>query len=99
MSDSFYILEAVILVTHQVIDGVKTQIQGRLAPKSIFFFVFLFSRATPMAYRGYQARSLIRVVAAGQHQSHSNTGSEMHLLPIAQLIATPDPSPTELGQG
>ena len=37
--------------------------------------VFLpFSWATPMAYRGSQARGRIRAVAAGLHQSHSNAG-------------------------
>ena len=45
-----------------------------------FFFCLLpFSRATPMAYEGSQARGLIRAVAAGLRQSHSNVGSEPHL--------------------
>jgi len=44
----------------------------------VFFFVsfFVFSRAAPVAHGGSQARGLIRAVAAGLHQSHSNTGSE-----------------------
>ena len=65
---------------------------------SFFFFFFFFafwlfaiSRATPMAYGGSQARGLIRAVAAGLRQSHSNEGSEPHLRPTPQLIATPDP--------
>ena len=38
----------------------------------LFFFFFLsFSRATPTAYGGSQARGLIRAVAAGLHHSHS----------------------------
>ena len=40
----------------------------------IFFFfgLFAFSRATPTAYGGSQARGLIGVVAASLHHSHSN---------------------------
>ena len=37
-------------------------------------FFFSFSRATPVAYGGSQARGLIRAVATGPHQSHSNGG-------------------------
>ena len=51
-----------------------------------------------MAYRGSQARGQIRAVAAGLHHSHSNAGSKLHLGPLSQLMATPDPRPTELGQ-
>ena len=47
--------------------------------------------ATPMAYRGSQARDLIGAVAAGPHQSHSNVGSEPFLQPTPQLTATLDP--------
>ena len=36
--------------------------------------VFYPFRATPVAYGGSQARGLIRVVAAGLHQSHSDGG-------------------------
>ena len=43
-----------------------------------FLFVCLF-RATPVAYGGSQARGLIRTLAAGLHQSHSNTRSNPHL--------------------
>ena len=60
-----------------------------------FFFVFFFplaiSWAAPLAYGGSQARGLIGAVAAGLHQSHSNTGSEPRLQPTPQLKATPDP--------
>ena len=45
----------------------------------------LFSRATPAAYGGSQARGLIGAVAAGLHQSHSNTGSEPRLRSTPQL--------------
>ena len=44
--------------------------------KKIFFSVFAFSRAAPVARGGSQARGLIGAVAAGLHQSHSNSGSE-----------------------
>ena len=44
----------------------------------IYLFIyglFAFSRAAPSAYGGSQARSLIRAVATGLCQSHSNSGS------------------------
>ena len=58
----------------------------------LFFFFFLsFSRATPTAYGGSQARGLIRAVAAGLHHGHSNVGSKPCLQPTPQRTATPDP--------
>ena len=57
----------------------------------LFFFFFVFSRATPMAYEGSQATSPIGAAAAGLHQSHSNVGSELCLQPTPQLTATLDP--------
>ena len=53
--------------------------------------LFAFSRATPMAYGGSEARGLIGAAATGLHQSHSNMGSEPRLQPPPQLTATPDP--------
>ena len=53
-----------------------------------YFFVFCFFRATPSAYGGFQARGLIRAVAASQRQSHSNWGSEPRLRPTPQLMGT-----------
>ena len=56
-----------------------------------FLFVclfFAFSRATPEAYGGSQARGLIGAVATDLHHSHSNAGSEPHLRPRPQLVAT-----------
>ena len=65
-----------------------------------FFFVFLpFSWATPIAHGGSQARGVIGTVAAGIRQSHSNTGSKLHLQPTPQLTAMPDPQPTKQSQG
>ena len=48
---------------------------------SFFFFlcVCVFLRAAPLAYRGSQARGLIRATVAGLHHSHSNAGSEPRL--------------------
>ena len=56
-----------------------------------FFCLFAFSGADPVAYGGFQPRGLIRDVATGLRQSHSNSGSEPHLRPTPQLTATPDP--------
>ena len=54
-----------------------------------YFFFGLF-RAVPMAHGGFQARGLIRAVAAG-YQSHSNTRSKPRLPLIPQLLAMLDP--------
>ena len=55
-----------------------------------FFGLFAFSRDAPAAYRGSQARGLIRAVATGLHRSYSNARSEPHLRPTPQLLATLD---------
>ena len=65
-----------------------------LYPPPLIFFC-----ATLTAYGSSQARGQIRAVAASLHHSHSNMGSELHLRPIPQLTATPDPQTTEQGQG
>ena len=68
----------------------------------VFFvclFVFCLFREAPTAYGSSQARGPIGAVAAGLHHSHSNTGSELHLRPIPQLMATQDPLPMKQGQG
>ena len=44
---------------------------------TLFFFflsLFVFSRATPVAYEGSQARDPTGAAAASLHQSHSNAG-------------------------
>ena len=69
-----------------------------------FFFVFFFclfaiSWVAPVAYGGSQARGPIGAVAADLPLSHSNAVSEPSLQPTPQLMATPDPKPTEKGQG
>ena len=62
-------------------------------------FVCLLFRAALTAYGGSQARGLIRATAASPHHRHSNAGSEPCLQTTPQLMATPDPQPTERGQG
>ena len=57
----------------------------------VFFFFFAFSRATPTAYGGSQARGLIGGVAASLHQSHGNMGSKLRLQPTPQPTAKLDP--------
>ena len=57
----------------------------------IYNFFFLLFRATPTAYGGSQVRGPMGAVAAGLCHSHSNTGSKLHLRPIPQLTAIPDP--------
>ena len=64
---------------------------------SLFFYLF---RAALVAYGSSQARGLIGAAAAtGLCHSHSNARSMPHLQPTPQLMATPDPQPTERGQG
>jgi len=41
----------------------------------------------------------IRAAAAGLHHSHSNARSEPMSVTTPQLMAMPDPKPTEQGQG
>ena len=48
-----------------------------------------------MAHGGSQARSPIRAAAASLSQTIANVGSEPHLRPTPQLMATPDSQPTE----
>ena len=64
-----------------------------------FFVLLLFLGPLPVAHGGSQARGPIGAVAGGLRQSHSNSGSELHLQPTPQLMATPNHQPTEQGQG
>ena len=57
----------------------------------VCLFVFLLFRAVLVAYRNSQARGRIRTTAARLHYSHSNAGSEPHLGPTPQLVATLGP--------
>ena len=47
--------------------------------------------AAPAAYGSFQARGRIRAAATHLHDNHSNMGSEWHLRPMLQLVATLDP--------
>ena len=53
-----------------------------------FFCLFLFSGATLSAYGGSQASGPIGAEASCRGQSHSNAGSEPHLRPTPQPMAT-----------
>ena len=57
----------------------------------IYLSIFLLFRAAPAADGSSQARGWIGAVAAGLHHSHGNTGSQLYLRPMPQLMATPDP--------
>ena len=50
-----------------------------------------------MAFGGSQAKGQIGAAAADLR--HSQAGSKLHLQPMLQLMKTPDPQPTERGQG
>ena len=60
-------------------------------PAIAFSFLFLLLKDPPVAYESFQARGLIRAVAASLYHSYSNTGSQPHLQPTPQLTATSDP--------
>ena len=64
-----------------------------------YFLSFCLCRAAPTAYGGSQSRSLIGATATSLRQSHSNARSQLCLQPTPQLMAMPDPQPTEQGQG
>ena len=64
---------------------------------TLFIYLLLFS-AAPVAH-GSSQPGWIRAAAVAPHYSHSSEGSELHLQPTPQLMATQDPEPTERGQG
>ena len=78
--------------------GVVSNHWSRNAQFLFLFFVFLLLlfRAKSMAYGVSQARGQIGATAAGLR--HSNTGSEPHLWPTQQLMATRDSWLNEQGQ-
>ena len=55
------------------------------------FLNFLVFRAVFVACGSSLARGRIGATAAGLHHSYSSVGSELHLQPTPQLMATPDP--------
>ena len=67
-----------------------------LSPMSFWFFplslsFFFLFRAAPTTYGSSQPRGRTGATAASLWHSHGNTGSELHLQPISQLMAMPDP--------
>ena len=54
-------------------------------------YIYFLFRATPEACGGSQVRGPIGAAAARLHHSCSNAGSESHLQPTPQLMATADP--------
>ena len=77
--------------------GLNTEADLELQP--FFLHLFFLFQAAPAAYGSSQARGQIGNAATSLHHSHSNAGAEPHLPPTPQLVATPDPQPTERGQG
>jgi len=69
---------------------------AHIFPETLYFTLFfiylffVFSGATPAANGGFQARGLIRAIAAGLRQSHSNEGSKPHLWTTPQLTVMLD---------
>ena len=53
----------------------------------LFMYVFLLFMVAPAAYGSSQARGRIGATAPCLHHSHNNTGSELHLRPMSQLMA------------
>ena len=83
-------------------DSCPPTIQSTLWRQLFFFFFFFFFcpfRAAPTAYGSSLARGGIGAATAGLHHSFGNTGSRPCLWHTPQLMATPDPRPTEQGQG
>ena len=83
--------------------GVSSNTWAISSPSKFFFFLIFFNffifRATPAAYRSSWARGQNGAAAAGLHHNHDNTGFQVHLQHTRQCVATPDPYPTEQGQG
>ena len=64
-----------------------------------YFFFFLLFRVAPATHGWSQAQDRIGATAASLHHSHSPARSKLSIRPTLQLTATPDPQPTEQGQG
>ena len=67
---------------------------SNLSIRSRFFFLFFM--AALAAYESSQARDQIRAAAEAYTTCHA--GSKLHLRPMPQFTARPDPLPTERGQ-
>ena len=74
---------------HKVIGrGFSRNSTGQKAVAPYTFVLFYFFRATPTRYGDSQARRLVKAVAAGLHQNHSNTISKPRLQTTSQLTAS-----------
>ena len=62
-------------------------------------FFFVFFRAAPWHMEVPRLGVKSELLATSLRHSHSHAGSEPHLQPTPQLMTTPDPYPTERGQG
>ena len=72
--------------------------EGKLLKHMVILFLFIYFllfRAAPMAYGSFQARGWIRATDAASLYHSRNAGSKPHMWPTPQLMATPDPWPTE----
>lgn len=84
---------------------VRGLMRAQWATRNILLYLFHFtyfisSLGRHLRHSGSsQARGRTGAPAASRHYSHNNAGSEPHLQPTPQLVATPDPQPTERGQG
>ena len=71
-----------------------------IVPKIASFFFFLsFLGLHLLHMEAPRLGGRIGAAAASLHHSHSNTVSKLHLWPTLELAETPDPWPTEQGQG
>ena len=57
----------------------------------LFLIFFCLFKAASMAYGDSQARGWLGAVAVGLYHSYNSVGSKLHLRPIPQFMATPDP--------
>ena len=73
-------------------------VRGFLFHFVLICFVLFILRATNGACGSSQARGRIRATGTGLCHGHGNLGSELHLQPTPQLLATPDPNPLSRGR-
>ena len=88
-------LESQVIFNHiaDVEDTLQYHLYSSLLSFFFFFFLSFVFCLCLIAYGGFQARGLIRAIAAGLRHSHSNTRSELCLRPTPELMETPDLNP------
>lgn len=77
----------------------KDRIQPFLFIYSFIYYLFIYFCFLGPYLQHMEVLRLGVTTAASLHYSHSNTGSKPHLRPTPQLMAAPDPQPTEQSQG